>query len=146
MRILRTLALPVTLAFLLFGAASTANPPSADPPPPSAALSSPDSDAGANATQDVAAEEAGRASEVLEDLAATYRHLEDVTVAMGATPQGEQAVAYYTEGQIVVSPAHTHSIERILAHEVWHVIDWRDNGQLDWGENLPPSNSSDYLR
>ncbi len=36
------------------------------------------------------------------------------------------------------------SIEKILAHEVWHVIDWRDNGRLDWGEDLPPANVAAY--
>jgi hypothetical protein len=24
---------------------------------------------------------------------------------------------------------------------VWHVIDWRDNGRIDWGESVPPSDS-----
>jgi hypothetical protein len=25
-----------------------------------------------------------------------------------------------------------------MAHEIWHIIDWRDNGRIDWGENVPP--------
>jgi hypothetical protein len=45
-----------------------------------------------------------------------------------------------------VSPEHDATIDEILAHEIWHVIDWRDNGRLDWGEDLPPINSSDYLK
>lgn len=82
-----------------------------------------------------------RASEVIEEFRGRYRYLDDVTVRMGTTPKDEQAVAYYTTGEIVISPRHTATIEEILAHEIWHVIDWRDNGRLDWGENLPPTDS-----
>ena len=93
-----------------------------------------------------AASDQARAKDVLAQLAAKYRHLDGVTVSMGTTPNGEQAVAFYTENRIVISRTHTVSIERILAHEVWHVIDWRDNGRLDWGENLPPANARTYER
>ncbi len=86
-----------------------------------------------------------RANEVLDGLKARYRSLDGVTVVLGETPRGEQAVAYYTEGRIVISRSHSVAIEKILAHEIWHIIDWRDNGRLDWHENLPPYNSSDYL-
>ena len=51
--------------------------------------------------------------------------------------QGYQAISYYTEGKIVVSPDHQASVSRIVEHEVWHVIDWRDNNRIDWGENVP---------
>ena len=32
-----------------------------------------------------------------------------------------------------------------MAHEIWHTIDWRDNGVIDWGENVPPVNSGSYV-
>lgn len=86
------------------------------------------------------------ANEVLDGLRRKYRYLDGVSVTSGPTPKDEQAVAYYTEGDIVISPTHAASIEKILAHEIWHIIDWRDNGRLDWGEDLPPQNASDYLR
>jgi hypothetical protein len=86
-----------------------------------------------------------RAAEALDSLRAKYRYLDGVSVAMGATPNDEQAVAYYTQDQIVISTTHEASIEKILAHEVWHIIDWRDNGRLDWGEDLPPINTYAYL-
>ena len=86
------------------------------------------------------------AEETLKTLQARYQYLDDVTVSMGTTPNDEQAVAYYTEGEIVISSDHVTGIETILAHEVWHVIDWRDNGRLDWGEDLPPHNSYTYVR
>ncbi|MBI5230895.1 MAG: hypothetical protein HY876_01895, partial [Coriobacteriales bacterium] len=59
-------------------------------------------------------------------------------VTVGATPGGEQAVAYYASGRIVVDPRHAASLERIVTHEAWHVIDYRDNGRIDWGEQVPP--------
>ena len=93
-----------------------------------------------------ASDDAQLANDVLRELQAKYRHLEGVTVSVGETPNGAQAVAFYKDGQIVISSEHTTSIEAILAHEVWHVIDWRDNGQLDWGEDLPPGNSYTYLK
>lgn len=90
--------------------------------------------------------DAERAQAVLATLQAKYRHLDDLTVSIAPTPAGEQAVAYYTEGEIVISPDRSATIQRTLAHEIWHVIDWRDNGRLDWGENLPPTSAADYLK
>lgn len=98
------------------------------------------------ATVQADTEDARYANKLLGNLAKTYEHLDDVTVIMGTTPKGEEAVSYYMDGEIVISTAHTVGIDEILAHEVWHVIDWRDNGRIDWGEDLPPSNSSDYLK
>jgi hypothetical protein len=100
----------------------------------------------ATADADKAVNDTRIANKLLDDLRARYRHLDGVTVTLGTTPHGEQAVAYYTEGQIVISRAHTVSIDKILAHEIWHVIDWRDNGRIDWQENLPPSNTSAYMK
>lgn len=80
----------------------------------------------------------------MRELKSTYRYLDDVNVTQGATPAGYQAVAYHTQGRIVVNPEHIASIEDILAHEVWHVIDWRDNGRIDWAENVPPANADAY--
>ncbi len=85
-----------------------------------------------------------QAKRVLAKLQKRYRYLDGITLRIDPTPQDRQAVAYYTDGEIVISPDHVATIDKILAHEVWHVIDWRDNGHLDWGEDLPPSNASDY--
>jgi len=90
--------------------------------------------------------EARQASEALAELAANYRYLDGVTVSVGTTPNGEQAVAYYTQGRILISRTHAFSVKTILEHEIWHVIDWRDNGRLDWGEDLPPDNFAAYFR
>jgi len=142
MNILRALFLVATLATLVVGAPSAAVPSARV-----AGMSAeqPESEAQPSAA-DLVERDGRRAEERLEELASRYQYLDGVTVEMGRTPKSEQAVSYYTDGEIVVSPAHTATIDEILAHEVWHVIDWRDNGRLDWGEDLPPVNSSDYLK
>lgn len=81
--------------------------------------------------------ELSRARSILAGYIAKYPILRGTTVTFG-NAQGHQAIAYYQTGQIVISPNHTASLERILAHEIWHVIDYRDNGRIDWGENVPP--------
>jgi hypothetical protein len=84
-------------------------------------------------------DETAQARAILAGLIAQHPTLQGVTVSMGETPGGYQAVAYYESGRILVNPNHTASLSRILNHEVWHIIDWRDNGVIDWGENVPPA-------
>jgi hypothetical protein len=116
------------------------------PSAPSAGLaSSATPGAGTYHTPDEQRADSERADEVLRELASKYEYLDGVTVRMGSTPNGEEAVAYYTRGEIVISTQRTVDIDKILEHEVWHIIDWRDNGRLDWGENLPPRDAADYL-
>lgn len=74
----------------------------------------------------------------------TYPLLQGCTVQMGDA-KGYQAVTYFTTGATVISPSHTASIDTIMAHEIWHDIDWRDNGVIDWGENVPPANAASYV-
>ncbi|PKQ10352.1 MAG: hypothetical protein CVT69_00130 [Actinobacteria bacterium HGW-Actinobacteria-9] len=81
--------------------------------------------------------DAVRARTILAGLIAKYPILQGTTVTMGDA-RGYQAIALYKSGQIIISPTHTASLERILNHEIWHIIDWRDNGVIDWGENVPP--------
>ena len=69
------------------------------------------------------------------------RYLGGVTVSIG-NARGYQAVSYYQSGRIVISPTHRASLQRILSHEIWHIIDWRDNGRIDWRESIPPANTS----
>ncbi len=83
-------------------------------------------------------DELSQARSILAGLVARYPILAGTTVAFGSTPGGYQAVAYYQSGRILISTSHTASLSTILNHEVWHIIDWRDNGTIDWGENIPP--------
>ena len=85
-----------------------------------------------------ATDELAQAKSILAGLIARYPILAGTTVTFGDTPGGYQAVAYYKSGRIIVNPNHTASLSTILNHEVWHIIDWRDNGVIDWGENVPP--------
>lgn len=84
-----------------------------------------------------AGDELSRARSILAGYISRYPILSGTTVEFGDA-KGYQAIAYYTSGRIVISPTHTASLERIIGHEIWHVIDWRDNGVIDWGENVPP--------
>lgn len=83
-------------------------------------------------------DELSQAKSILAGLIARYPILAGTTVSFGSTPGGAQAVAYYMSGRIIINPNHTASLSTLLNHEVWHVIDWRDNGRIDWGENIPP--------
>jgi hypothetical protein len=62
--------------------------------------------------------------------------LRGTTIRFGNT-YGYQAISYYKSGEIILSTSHRASLSRIIGHEVWHVIDWRDNHRIDWGENVP---------
>jgi hypothetical protein len=74
----------------------------------------------------------------------TYPLLQGCTVQMGDA-RGYQAITYFTTGLTVISASHTASIGTIMAHEIWHDIDWRDNSVIDWGENVPPANAASYV-
>lgn len=84
------------------------------------------------------------ARDALAEYAGTYRYLDGVEVTIGETPAGQEAVAFYATGRIVIDREHTVAVREILAHEIWHVIDYRDNGALDWGEQVPPYSAIDY--
>ncbi len=78
-----------------------------------------------------------KARAILAGLIKKHPILKGSTVSFGDA-KGYQAICYYRSGRIVISNTHKASLERILNHEAWHIIDWRDNGRIDWGENVPP--------
>ncbi len=82
-------------------------------------------------------DELAQAQSILAGYIAQYPILAGTSVSIGDA-NGYQAVAYYKSGRIVISPTHTASLSRIIGHEIWHIIDYRDNGVIDWGENVPP--------
>lgn len=148
MRILRALSVATALAVVLVGIRPAHY---GSPSAPLTVSPAPGSSAAEGAARGTAAgiQDAGDsrlANKVLSDLKATYRHLDGVAVSLGATPNGEEAVAYYTDGRIVISSTHSVDVATILRHEIWHIVDWRDNGRMDWGENLPPSNPHVYVQ
>jgi hypothetical protein len=84
------------------------------------------------------------ARSILASRIAMYPMLEGSTVEFGDTGGNPQAICYYKSARIVINPNYTVSLERIIDHEIWHIIDWRDNGQIDWGESVPPENAAEY--
>lgn len=89
------------------------------------------------------AKKTASARKILKRLTRTYPILQGTTVEIGDA-RGHQAIAYYRSGRIVISKSHKASLKRILRHEVWHIIDYRDNGEINWGENVPPSNAAAF--
>ena len=141
MRPLRTLVPAVVLAVLLAGTSAIARPSATSANAPSRVSAVTASSVSASVAAD---ESAVRI--LLDAQKAKYRLLDGVTVTMGPTPDGKQAVSYYREGEIIVSPQHVASLQKIMGHEIWHIIDWRDNGRIDWGEAVPPLNAATYLK
>jgi hypothetical protein len=84
------------------------------------------------------------AEQLLAAQVAKYPMLAGTTIEFGDA-WGYQAVCEYCTGRIIVSKKHTASLAIIVIHEVWHVIDWRDNGHIDWKEAIPPKNAADYV-
>ncbi len=144
MRLLRTLFRAAVLTLFLAGASfvaghHTTSPAKAFPGPRVPAPTASSSPVPSNVKDDERAAQA-----LLDSLKSTYRLLDGVTIRMGATPRGEQAISYYGDGEIVVNPRHTADLDKIVGHEIWHIIDWRDNGRIDWGEAVPPLEAPAY--
>lgn len=81
--------------------------------------------------------ELARAKALLATQIRKHPILRGTTLEFG-NARGYQAICYYRSARIVISRSHTASLDKIIGHEVWHVIDWRDNGRIDWGEKVPP--------
>ena len=81
--------------------------------------------------------ETARAKALLAAQIRKHPILAGTTVKFG-NARGYQAIAYYASGRIVISRNHRASLSRIINHEIWHIIDYRDNGKIDWGEHVPP--------
>ncbi len=114
--------------------AKTDSKPSTNKKPASSGGSS----AGSKDSEESAGDKLAQAQSILASLIAQHPILAGTTVSIGATPGGYQAVAYFKSGRILISPNHKASLSTILRHEIWHIIDWRDNNRIDWGENVPP--------
>lgn len=78
-----------------------------------------------------------KAAEILKKQIAKYPILEGATVEYGDA-KGHQAICYYSSGRIIIDRRHKAPLKKIIGHEIWHIIDWRNNGKIDWGENVPP--------
>jgi len=52
-------------------------------------------------------------------------------------PRSPLATRKATRPSATTSRAASWSAPRTIADEVGHILDWRDNGVIDWGENIP---------
>jgi hypothetical protein len=71
------------------------------------------------------------ARRILARYIARYPILRGVQVYIRECPNNWQGCAYYKQGIILIDPDHTASLERIIAHEVQHIIDWRQDHDID---------------
>ena len=131
-----TASLEATYAPLTATAIATVTPPASPAPAPTVAKVAPAPAAKKPAAKKTSSQLA-LARKLLRKQIVLHPILKGTTVSIGKTPGNYQAVAYYTTGHIVINPRHRASLARIIAHEVWHVIDWRDNHRIDWGERVP---------
>lgn len=54
--------------------------------------------------------------------------LDGVSLSFGDA-QGYEAIAYYKSGHIVINPNHTYPLRTLIAHEVNHIIAYRQSGK-----------------
>ncbi len=52
----------------------------------------------------------------------------DTSIAYGDT-HGYEAISYYKTGYIVINPNHTYDLYTLVAHEINHIIAWRESGK-----------------
>jgi hypothetical protein len=67
---------------------------------------------------------------ILAGLIAEYPILEGTSVTFGDA-QGYEAIAYYRSGTIVISPSHTYPLSTLIYHEAMHILDWRQDNDID---------------
>mgnify|MGYP007057173464 CR=1 FL=1 len=125
-------------------APKTASAPAAAKPAPAAAKPASAPAPAAAKPAPSSADKLAQARSILASRVRTYPILAGATVEIGDTRGNPQAIVYYKSGRIIINANHTVSLERIIDHEIWHIIDWRDNGQIDWGEQVPPKNAADF--
>ncbi|MDI6799325.1 MAG: hypothetical protein QMD53_01350 [Actinomycetota bacterium] len=76
-------------------------------------------------------DEAALAQTLLNAEIAKNPILVGATIKIQECPNNWQACAWYKRGEIWIDPDHTAPLERIISHEVAHIIDWREDGDID---------------
>jgi hypothetical protein len=75
--------------------------------------------------------EGTQAEQILHALIAENPLLEGATVQIRECPHNWQGCVYYKSAEIWIDPDHKASLQKILAHECDHIIDWRTDGDID---------------
>lgn len=78
--------------------------------------------------------EQDEANAILAGLIAQYPLLQGSVVYIQETPNGWEGAAYYKSGVILVNPNHTYSLYEIIYHEAMHILDWREDGKIDYND------------
>ncbi|MEW6188711.1 MAG: hypothetical protein AB1466_01155 [Actinomycetota bacterium] len=81
-------------------------------------------------TDSIAVKQA-QANRILASLIARYPILQGSTVHIRSCPNGWQGCCWYKRGEIWVDPNHRASLSDIIHHECMHIIDWREDGDID---------------
>lgn len=66
-----------------------------------------------------------------------FPQLKGVRIEWSHQTYGHQAVTFYQSGVIRINPDRRAPLWKIVRHETGHVVDWRNNHHIDWGENIP---------
>lgn len=138
---------PATAAVAAHRSPEAAAPEKSAPPASAAAADSAEIAAEPYAAYTPAArpsKKGNAARKILRQQIRKYPILRGARLRIGKTPGGAQAVTYYKRGLIVVNPHHKASLRKIVVHESWHIIDWRINHRIDWGERIPPYYKRSY--
>lgn len=75
-----------------------------------------------------------KAEQILAYYISKYPILKGVKVYVRDCPNNWQGCAYYTKGIILVDPDHTAPLQKIIEHEVMHIIDWRTDNKIDYND------------
>ncbi len=73
----------------------------------------------------------GDAWGILSSIIAQYPILEGTVVYFQETPNGWEGCAYVRSGTILVNPNHTYPLYDIIYHEAMHILDWRQDNDID---------------
>lgn len=85
----------------------------------------------APAKVDIAAKQA-QAQSILNSYMAQYPILKDCTIKVKVPSNPKwQGCTYYALGLIIINPNHTASLQKIIWHECEHIIDWREDQDID---------------
>ena len=84
----------------------------------------------ADSRQDIQSKQI-QADQILTALIAKNTILQGSTVVVRDCPHDWQGCTYYKTGEIWIDPDHTAPLEKIMIHEVNHLIDWRSDGDID---------------
>lgn len=89
---------------------------------------------GTKAQTDVSSE-LGRAQQILDFQILKNPILQGTKIYIQNCPNNWQGCAFYELGVIWIDPDHKQPLKEIVVHECNHIIDWRQDGDIDYNDN-----------